>query len=115
MSREEKQQDVVEPSEVLVPVCAGVDLALLNAIHLWAAATTDSESNCCEELLKAKRQAVSSFFAFSGKDPSEVSPLDVQEWSALLEEQGFKPATVYARISRLSSFYEWAMKDPALS
>jgi site-specific recombinase XerD len=31
-----------------------------------------------------------------------------------LEEQGFKTATIYARISRLSSFYEWAMKDPTL-
>ena len=114
MSREEKAQDVVEPSEGLVAVGRGVDLAVLNAIHLWASATTDAESNCCEELLKTKRQSVSSFFAFAGKDLGEVSPLHVQEWRSRLEEQGFKPATVYARVSRLSSFYEWAMKDPAL-
>jgi integrase len=114
MSREEKQQDVEKPSEALVVAGRGVDLALLNAIHLWAAATTDSESACCEDLLKAKRQAVSAFFAFSGKDPGEVSPLDVQSWRQQLEVRGFKPATVYARVSRLSSFYEWAMKDPAL-
>jgi integrase len=115
MSREEKPQGPEKPSEALVTAGQGVDLALLNAIHLWAAATTDAESACCEELLKAKRQAVASFFASAGKDPGEVSPLDVQEWRQKLEEKGFKQATVYARISRLSSFYEWAMKDPALS
>jgi integrase/recombinase XerC len=114
MSREEKAQEQEGRSEALVVAEQRVDLALLNAIHLWAAATTDSESNCCEELLKAKRQVVSSFFAFSKKDPEEVSPLDVQEWRRQLEERGFKQATVYARISRLSSFYEWAMKDPAI-
>jgi integrase len=115
MSREEKQQEQEGRSEALVPIGQGVDLALLNAIHLWAAATTDAESACCEELLKAKRQAVSSFFAFARKELGEVTPLDVQEWRRQLEERGFKQATVYARVSRLSSFYEWAMKDPTLS
>ncbi|HKC66472.1 MAG TPA: tyrosine-type recombinase/integrase [Pyrinomonadaceae bacterium] len=115
MSREEIKQNPSEVSQALLKAVQMVDLALLNAIHLWAAATTDAESACCEELLKAKRQAVSSFFAFAGKDPGEVSPLDVQNWRLQLEEQGFKTATIYARISRLSSFYEWAMKEPALS
>jgi integrase/recombinase XerD len=31
-----------------------------------------------------------------------------------LEGKGFKPATVYARVSRLSSFYTWVMRDPTL-
>jgi integrase/recombinase XerC len=90
------------------------DLALQNAIHLWAAATTDVESACCEDLLRSKRQAVSSFFAHSGKHPGEVNTLDVQNWRDALEGKGFKSATVYARISRLSSFYTWVMRDPAL-
>lgn len=114
MSREDLEQNQSEGSQALLRVGQRVDLALLNAIHLWATATTDVESACCEELLKAKRQAVSSFFIFAGKDPGEISPLDVQNWRQQLEEQGFKPATVYARVSRLSSFYGWAMKDPAL-
>jgi integrase/recombinase XerC len=38
----------------------------------------------------------------------------VQGWRDTLEAKGFKPATVYARISRLSSFYTWVMRDPAL-
>ncbi len=90
------------------------DIALQNAIHLWAAATTDAESACCQDLLRSKRQAVSSFFAHAGKHPGEVTALDVQSWRDTLEGKGFKPATVYARISRLSSFYTWVMRDPAL-
>ncbi|HEX8632903.1 MAG TPA: tyrosine-type recombinase/integrase [Pyrinomonadaceae bacterium] len=98
----------------LIQAAQGVDLALLNAIHLWAAATTDAESGCCNDLLRSKRHAVSSFFAHVGKHPGEVTALDVQSWREALEEKGFKPATVYARISRLSSFYTWVMREPAL-
>lgn len=114
MSAEESFKDKPRATQAIAVAGQGVDLALLNAIHLWASATTDAESACCEDLLKAKRLAVSSFFAFSGKHPGEVTPLDVQGWRAQLEEKGFKLATVYARISRLSSFYEWAMRDPSL-
>jgi site-specific recombinase XerD len=103
-----------EGSQALIPSGQTVDLALQNAIHLWAAATTDAESGCCKDLLRSKRQAVSSFFAHCGKHPGEVIALDVQSWRDALEGKGFKPATVYARISRLSSFYEWVMRDPAL-
>jgi integrase len=114
MSAEESFEETPQATQAIAVTGQGVDLALLNAIHLWAAATTDAESACREELLKAKRQAVSSFFVYVGKHPGEVTPLDVQGWRARLDEKGFKPATVYARISRLSSFYEWAMRDPSL-
>jgi site-specific recombinase XerD len=114
MSTEESQQDQETQSQALQLAGQTVDLALLNAIHLWAAATTDAESACCEELLRSKRQAVSSFFAHAGKHPGEVTALDVKSWRDALEEKGFKPATVYARISRLSSFYVWLMRDPTL-
>ena len=30
------------------------------------------------------------------------------------ETRGQKPTTVYARISRISSFYKWLMSDPLL-
>jgi site-specific recombinase XerD len=90
------------------------NLALQNSIHLWAAATTDAESACCEDLLRSKRRAVSSFFDYARKHPGDVTPLDVQSWRTRLEEKEYKPATIYARISRLSSFYAWVMRDPAL-
>jgi integrase len=114
MSTEETERSPGEGSRAIIPAAQSVDLALLNAIHLWAAATTDAESACCRDLLRSKRQAVSSFFAQCGKHVGEVTALDVQGWRDALEGEGFKPATVYARISRLSSFYNWVMRDPAL-
>ncbi len=115
MSTEKAGQARSEGSQFLIPAGQTVHLALLNAIHLWAAATTDSESACCNDLLRSKSHAVSSFFAHAGKHPGEVTALDVQSWRDALEGKGFKPATVYARISRLSSFYAWVMRDPTLS
>jgi integrase/recombinase XerC len=114
MSTEATQETRGEGSQALIRAGQTVDLALLNAIHLWAAATTDAESACCQDLLKSKRQAVSSFFVHCGKHPGEVTALDVQGWREVLEGKGFKQATVYARISRLSSFYAGVMRDPAL-
>jgi len=38
----------------------------------------------------------------------------VKSWRDALEGKRFKRATVYARISRLSSFYAWVMRDPAI-
>jgi site-specific recombinase XerD len=114
MSTEETQETQGEGVQALIPAGQSVDLALQNAIHLWAAATTDAESACCQDLLRSKRQAVSSFFAYCDKHPGDVTALDVKSWRDALEGKGFKPATVYARISRLSSFYTWVMRDPAL-
>ena len=49
-----------------------------------------------------------------GKSPGEIDELDVARWLDRLREQKLKPATVYARVSFLSSFYRWAMRDPAV-
>lgn len=114
MNREEPEQSRDKRSQALISVGQTVDLALLNSIYLWAAATTDAESACCNDLLRSKQQAVSAFFTYAGKHPGDVTALDVQNWRDALEEKGFKSATVYARISRLSSFYSWVMRDPAL-
>jgi site-specific recombinase XerD len=114
MSTNEAEQEREKQSQALQLANQTLDLALLNAIHLWAAATTDAESVCCHDLLRSKRQAVASFFTHTGKHLDEVTALDVKNWRDDLEGKGFKAATVYARISRLSSFYAWVMRDPAL-
>lgn len=88
--------------------------ALRSAVRFWAEATTRAETFARGEKFQDKVQAVSKFFAFSGKHPGEVTPQDVLAWRAHLESQGQKPATVYARISRVSSFYKWLMADPLL-
>jgi site-specific recombinase XerD len=88
--------------------------ALSNAIALWADATTAAASSRRADLLRDKRRAIAGFFAFAKKHPAEVTPLDVKAWQAALEADGLKPATVYWKISRLSSFYRWAMAAPEL-
>jgi len=87
---------------------------LQNAIMLWADATTDATSRRRHDLLRDKTRAVASFFRRAGKPAQLVTALDVKEWQAQLEAADLAPATVYARISRLSSFYRWALEDEAL-
>jgi len=38
----------------------------------------------------------------------------VKTWQAELERRRLSAATIYARVSRVSSFYEWALSDPDL-
>jgi integrase len=89
--------------------------AIVDAVALWADARTDPASDRRLDLLRDKRIAVSDFFAHVGKHPAQVTPLDVKTWQAELEAQGLAPATVYAKISRVSSFYEWAMESVELA
>lgn len=88
--------------------------ALRSAINLWAQAKTSESALRHEDLVRKKREAVESFFSFVGKNPGEVDELDVQCWLERLREQKLKPSTVYARVSFLSSFYRWAMRDPQI-
>jgi hypothetical protein len=96
-------------------------LALKTATGLWAEATTASTTGRREEVIYDKVAAVRDFFDFTGKSPAEVAPGDVRAWRVHLESMKSKegkqlqPATVYARISRLSSFYTWLMSDPQLA
>jgi site-specific recombinase XerD len=112
---EEHREATPDPPQAIVPAGEGKENALHTALHLWAAATTDAESHCRRDLLRAKHLAAADFFSHCGRLPGAVSPCDVEAWRKSLEERGFKPATVYARLSRLSSFYEWAMRDPRLA
>src|SRR3954463_13741216 len=117
MSREETQSkpegEVAAPSEALTapdPVAA-----LRNAAALWAEQNTRPETLARAEKLKDKVSAVTSFFDFAKKHPGDVTPEDVSRWRAEMERRGLKPATVYARVSRVSAFYRWLMSDPQLS
>jgi integrase len=103
------------------PVEAERRLALRTATDLWADATTAATTQRRGEVMHDKLAAVSGFFDFTGKNPADATPGDVRAWRVHLESRGSKdggpllPATVYARISRLSSFYTWLMSDPRLS
>jgi site-specific recombinase XerD len=88
--------------------------SLYGAIQLWAESST-SAGDRYKDLVRDKRGAVESFFRLTGKHPAEIKPHDVRKWREALEAKSLKPNTIYAQISRLSSFYRWAMKDPILS
>jgi integrase/recombinase XerC len=88
--------------------------ALRNALRLWAEAVTSPSTEQRSSLLGYKQKVVGEFFAFTNKPPHIISALDVEEWRHKLEGQGLKPNTVYARVCFLSSFYEWAMREPLL-
>jgi integrase len=89
--------------------------ALRNAVSLWAEQNTRPETIARPEKLRDKVTAVTSFFEFTAKHPGDVTPGDVSRWRVQMEQRGLKPATVYARISRVSAFYRWLMSDPQLS
>jgi integrase/recombinase XerD len=108
-------QEAHEGSE-MIPFRAGGDyvLALRNAVRLWADSSTVPDSARREDLLRDKQRAVTAFFLFVKKHPGEISPRDVKNWQESLEAGGLSPSTVYVRVSFLSSFYEWLMRDPEL-
>jgi integrase len=117
MSREEREGEpqgkTDTPSQALV--APDPEVALRNAVALWAEQNTRPETLMRAEKLKDKVSAVTSFFNFAAKHPGEVTPEDVSRWKAGMEGKGLKPATVYARVSRVSAFYRWLMSDPQLS
>jgi integrase len=89
-------------------------VALRAAVEVWAASSTGGGTRRRAELIAKKRRAVEGFFAEVGKDPGEVTPLDVQEWcEGMRRADGWppSPATIYARVSFLSSFYAWARRE----
>ncbi len=99
---------------ILTPVAGGEQIALRNAVELWADSSTASTTLRRDEVKHDKSAAVLGFFEHVGKHPADVKPGDVRAWRSHLERQDLKPATVYARTSRLSSFFEWAMRAPQL-
>jgi integrase len=111
--REEPDDDHKGASEALSAPDASA--ALRNAVSLWAEQNTRPETLARPEKLRDKVAAVTSFFEFVAKHPGDVTPEEVSRWRARMEARGLKPATVYARISRVSAFYRWLMRDAQLS
>ena len=96
------------------------DWAVLDgAITAWAKRTTDPASPRVDDLLRDKQRVVYGFFRWVQKRPQQVTPADVAAWQDDLRlerdpdtgRRRFAPATVYAMVSRVSSFYHWAQKN----
>lgn len=101
------------PSQPTPLVQAGAPMG--NAIRTWASSTTDPTSARRDDLIHDKARAVLSFFAWTGKAANEITPLDVTAWQAELEGRGLSHSTVYGMISRVSSFYTWALASPEVA
>lgn len=106
----------------LVVTNANLPPALVNAVNLWAQARTHSNTKRYHDLLRDKCNALigdgaqgssAGFFTIIRKPPDAIHSADIQAWRAYLEDMQLTPATIYARISRVSSFYEWLMQEPA--
>ena len=113
-TRQRTEQRIMSNME-LTTIGEGLPLALVTAVQMWADARTDASSSRRKDLIRDKTSAVGDFFSFTGKPPGEVTEIDVKLWQASLEGRGLATRTVYARISRLSSFYRWAMQNPAMA
>jgi integrase len=89
-------------------------VVLRTAIELWSVASTGVETRRRKEQMKNKQKIVQSFFDWVRKNPGEVEPTDVRAWCERMEDEGKSPATVYARVAFLSSFYRWDIAQPAV-
>jgi integrase len=89
--------------------------ALCVAADVWAAATTAVDTPRRHDLRRDKARMVIAFFAFSERHPAAVTALEVEDWRIALEGRGLAAETVYAYLSRLSSFYAWMLRDPQLA
>lgn len=89
--------------------------ALRTAIEVWASVSTSAATRRRDELIHKKRRVVQNFFGEVGCDPGEVSPAHVQEWCERMRRDGRSPATIYTRVSFLSSFYAWAQRELGIS
>jgi integrase len=89
--------------------------ALCIAADFWAASTTAMDTPRRQDLLRDKARMVIAFFEFVEKHPAEVTSLEVDAWRIALEGRGLAAETVYAYLSRLSSFYKWMQRDVQLA
>ncbi len=103
--------------ERLVLAFAGKDdeLALHNALEVWAESSTGKDVYKRKELLHTKKQAVRFFFRHIGHGrPEDVLPANVVRWCERMETDELQPNTIYARVSRLEAFYEWLRANTPL-
>ena len=99
-------------SEIVRIDPADLDLAdsVNGAVLAWAGGSTNKESLRKVDLLRDKSRIVADFLAFAGKSPEEIRAGDVLAWQEELERRGLTPPTIYAAVSKVSSFYTYLDK-----
>ena len=92
-------------------------------VTLWAESTTSPTSARYTDLVRDKSHALTNrtapsplgFFAWTSVPVAQITPQHVAEYTDYLTQSGLAPATIYARISRISSFYNWLCRDSRFS
>ena len=102
-------------SKALAVVAQALDEPIENAVALWIAATTDGASVRYRDLARGKRQAVAEFWAQTGKPLNEINATDVSVWGQAMEARGLAANTIAARLSYVSSFFSWLMRQRGLA
>ena len=98
-------------SAAIVPSRSAGLSNLQTIVDAWAQTCTDLDSIHAAHLLRDKREAVMSFFRFTGRQPAECTTQDALDWIADMRAAGLMPATIYARTSRVSAFYKWVAES----
>lgn len=88
---------------------------LQQILNLWADNITDTEGPNREQLIRYRTRVTSDFFNHVGKMPKEVSPFDIKAWQTDMEAKPLAQNTIYAYISQLSSFFNWAKEKGLIS
>lgn len=96
-----------------IPALDRLPAGLAGAIVAWAYARTSSASPRWADMMHDRCSVVGDFFDFVQKAPPDIRSKDVIGWQAALRERRLAPATIYAQVSRVSSFFRWCMKDEA--
>ncbi|MGF1506107.1 MAG: tyrosine-type recombinase/integrase [Chloroflexi bacterium] len=100
--------ELVDGEEGVSGVLARLENRVLReAIDSWVRATTDHTSPRFDDLLRDKARPVVEFFAMIDTSPDRVTVDQVKAYHRKLEERGLAQATIYAMLSKISSFYRW--------
>ena len=81
------------------------------AVLAWANNTTDETSRRRADLLRDKSRTLADFLSFAAKPVEEINAADVLAWREDLERRGYSPATIYAAVSKVSSFYRYSERE----
>jgi site-specific recombinase XerD len=110
--------------------------SLIDPVMMWADAITDPDSTRRLDLIRDKQAILISdglsirkyirkdgtvttrqkvvpmgFLTYTGKPAHLITAIDVKAWQGYLEGLGLSQSSIYARISRVSSFYVWLLEQ----
>lgn len=105
----------------LIPYAPHITRLTLQMVQMWAEAQTNPDSRRFHDLVRDKMVTLlgdgdggtaAGFFIHIKKPVDQINPQDIKDYQAYLEQMHLASGSIYGRISRISSFYKWLMKEP---